>query len=519
MKSIAVLIEQPDSPWPRRLWHTTGSVYARGYAHLPDGRIAERTTLADHFKVETLAAFRERLDQANGFFSVIVQTPTQLFAAVDRIRSIPLFYGVTASGELVISERAETVRIAVGDRVMDPQARAEFLHAGYVLGPRTLMPHVRQLQAGELLCYDRMTGDITTERYYRFLPTGGLDADETTLFNRLDGVYEDVFTRLIRWLDGRQAVIPLSGGYDSRLIALMLKELGYDNVLCFTYDTGGAKWETEISFQVAKKLGYRWECIGYSPLRWRRWYPSDELRYYLMAAANWVSLPHIQDWPAVQNLWHKNMSKDAVFVPGHTGDFISGGHIPAIWFDKSSITERDFCSCFSMKHFSLIGLMNDKQLEAAFDVLEIQAKRTELKWRAIPTWQLCEWQERQAKFIVNALRVYEWFGYTWNVPLWDDAVQEIWAKIPCPLLRSSTFHQRYVQSRGGCLPQPNPPKSTGTRLWSTLTRAMVKSSRYNLAELVCILRQSGFRPKSYLKMINGNGAATVNVLKLLKIHL
>ena len=123
-----------------------------------------------------------------------------------------------------------------------------------------------------------------------FRPSGGLDTNKFNLFHKLDRIYEDTFSRLISWLDGRQAVIPLSGGYDSRLIALMLKELGYNNVLCFTYNTGGAKWEVDISRRVAKNLGFCWHYVHSNPCLSYWWYRSDALRCYQIAASNWASL-------------------------------------------------------------------------------------------------------------------------------------------------------------------------------------------------------------------------------------
>lgn len=233
--TIIINIEKNNSPWPGPLWKKRGGVYIRGHVFLDGNNLIEDKEMAEYFNVDKASEFIERLKRANGFFSVVVEKENLIFAAVDQIRSIPLFYGFNARNELVISERAEAVRQAVGDNMIGPQFRNQFLHAGYVLGARTLLPNVRQLQAGEMLYYDRKSGSLEIKRYYLFLPHGGLDSDENILFNKLDAVYEDIFSRLIKWLDGRQVVIPLSGGYDSRLVALMFKELGYKNVLCFSY--------------------------------------------------------------------------------------------------------------------------------------------------------------------------------------------------------------------------------------------------------------------------------------------
>lgn len=59
------------------------------------------------------------------------QTPASVIAAVDRVRSHPLFYGESREG-ICLSDDAEWVRQQVGDRAMDPVARDEFRLTGYV---------------------------------------------------------------------------------------------------------------------------------------------------------------------------------------------------------------------------------------------------------------------------------------------------------------------------------------------------------------------------------------------------
>ncbi len=41
-----------------------------------------------------------------------------------------------------------------------------------------------------------------------------------------------------------------------------------------------------------------------------------------------------------------------------------------------------------------------------------------------------DYQERQAKFINNAIRVYEFWGYEWRTPFWDKNILEYWSWIP-----------------------------------------------------------------------------------------
>ena len=64
-------------------------------------------------------------------------------------------------------------------------------------------------------------------------------------------------------LDGRTAVIPLSGGADSRMVVSMLKNQGYEKVICYTYGKPGNR-ESEMSKAVAEEYGYEWHIIPHS---------------------------------------------------------------------------------------------------------------------------------------------------------------------------------------------------------------------------------------------------------------
>ena len=67
----------------------------------------------------------------NGFFSVIIETERHIFAAVDRIRSIPLFYGYI-NCNFYISDDARYINEKVKDEKMDELSKTEFLLTGYV---------------------------------------------------------------------------------------------------------------------------------------------------------------------------------------------------------------------------------------------------------------------------------------------------------------------------------------------------------------------------------------------------
>ena len=58
-----------------------------------------------------------------------------------------------------------------------------------------------------------------------------------------------------------------------------------------------------------------------------------------------------------------------------------------------------------------------------------------------------EWQERQAKFIANNVRGYEFLGLRWRLPFWDKDLVEWWRSVPLSLrIGRGLFQEAY---RGG----------------------------------------------------------------------
>lgn len=446
-------MEQIHLNFNPKFWSRSNSPagYIRGTAFV-DGDCLQGTQIIE--QLPEAAAPEEHWENAltflNGFWSIVCHGGNYLVAAVDRIRSIPIFYG-QSHGQVYLSDDAEWVRRKVGDDEMDPVARDEFQLAGYVTGQDTLFPNVKQLQAGEMLRIN-CTGvepELETSRYYRFTHTEPENWDEPTLRKELDRVTETSIQRLIEYANGRQIVVPLSGGYDSRLIVTMLKRLGYKNILAFTYGVPGNK-ESEYSRKVADVLGVKWHFVEYSKVKWREAWQTDERWEYQRWGSGWSGLPHVQDWLAVNEMKHKQMvDKDCIFVPGHTGDFISGGHIPKEATPHSNGDINLLCYTIIRKHYGLAPwskiTYNSKQfwhcrIEERSEKNSI-ANGIELA-DAFEKW---EWQERQAKFICNSVRVYDFFGYDWWMPLWDAEFMEFWQNVPLELRKDKKWYVDYVK--------------------------------------------------------------------------
>jgi len=433
-----------------RAW-IRGSVYLNKKFHRSDNASSLFSTIETVWGNEHVADISNFLAQLNGFFAIVVQRGQNCFAAVDRVRSIPLFYG-QVNGQIFLSDDAEYIRKSVGDIEIDPLARQEFLFTGYVTGNETLFPNVRQLQAGECLWINQNENgqELTTHRYYRFLhtePTGS--NDDETLLNELDAVSEKCVQRLIDYADGRQIVVPLSAGYDSRLIVSLLRRLGYENVLTFSYGKPD-NHESRISKAVAESLNYPWEFVKYNNSLWRRWWNTKERVDHQWWASEWTSLPHIQDWPAVWQLKEAGkLKQNAVFAPGHTGDVISGSHLPKNIEPEGNVSLIDLCQAIVSLHYSLMPWNSDSlhRLNEWHDRIIKCTEAPDLKkGNDLANWfEKWEWQERQAKFVINSVRAYEFWGYDWYLPLWDREFMLFWQTIPLCLRKGQLLHSQMVK--------------------------------------------------------------------------
>ncbi|MFC1541688.1 7-cyano-7-deazaguanine synthase, partial [Candidatus Latescibacterota bacterium] len=371
-------------------WFEKNGIYVKGYVFDKNNILYRNSGLADYFSgCATEEEFRKKIEHANGMFSVIINQDDIAFIAVDRTRTFPLFYSETGNG-VCISDNTYYFRNTLNLKQNDSLSAKEFLHTGYVTGENTLLKNVCQLQAGQYM----IAGEsLKKGYYYKYAVNTDFIRTYEELENGLLDTLDEVFDRLIKSVDNRTIVVPLSGGYDSRLIAIMLKRLGYENVVCFTYGRQDS-FEIKISEEVAGKLGYRFTYVEYGDELIEGFVDDERYIEYSKFAANHTSVFLLQDYFAVRYMHDKCLiPKDSVIVPGHTGDFISGGHIPKGIKDKKKA--YDVVHEILKRHYSLRKIGNTGEFRA-----KIFGQLTDgYSHSSFEDWEL---KERQAKFIVNA---------------------------------------------------------------------------------------------------------------------
>lgn len=388
------------------------------------------------------------LKDLNGEYALIIESPHEVICAVDRVRSIPLFYSLN-NEHFIISDDAYYIKNKIKPNLKEENA-AEFLVTGYVTGNETLFENINQLQAGEVLIYNKEVNSLQTSYYFRYIHKDFMNLTEEEMLSGLDACFVSVFRRLIDSTvnKGKQIVVPLSGGLDSRIIVAMLKRFGVENVICFTYGRKNDR-EVKISKQVAEALGYEWHFVEYTREKWYNAYNSKDMVEYQKYAGNLVSLPVIQDYLAVKILKKQGiLPENSVFVPGHSGDMLAGSHIPKNYANISyDYKQETFLKDSLKKHYNLLKWNDKQELKPIFEnkitksVGTLDIYNNESCANAV---ELFNFNERQAKYIVNSVRAYEFFGYEWRIPMWDAELINYFKSITIEYRINTQIYKKYA---------------------------------------------------------------------------
>jgi len=381
---------------------------------------------------------KRKLSKLSGHFSFIISNPNITIAMVDKIRSYPIYY-FQKTKILHISNSATELRERYnGDlNEISESSILAFKMSGYTLGNDTLYENLYQLQAGECIIIDKKRSFVETYRYYKYFKDEVDDKSERELLDDLHEATINTFTKMIKSLNGRPVFIPLSGGYDSRLVLTMLLEFKYDNIFTFTYGIKG-HCEIERARVIAKHLGVPWRYIRFTPKQTKELFYTDDRIKYSNFGSGFNSIASLPEYYSMIYLQQaKIIPDDAVIINGQTGDFTSGGHIPQVlkkFYDRDILTIEFLLNLIIDKHFSLwINLKTKENISIIsknlLHLLDLSKDKLSLEEFA-KYFELYEWGERQSKHVVNGQRAYDWLGYDWRLPLWSDELMEFWMNVP-----------------------------------------------------------------------------------------
>lgn len=421
-------------PWTS---HTFGKIkgYVKGHAFFKQELLQEEQL----FQATQKAWKENRIDQLlldlNGQFCIILQQDELTILIEDKTRSYPLFY-LAKGTDYIVTDTGDIAYQMLSEQELNKSAVLYYLSAGYMNEGITLFKDCFIVPASAYAIIDK---EISIKHYYTPILLPPLTEPET-IFLKSKQALESAFKRMLRSIGDKTIVLPLSGGYDSRLLACLCKQFNVANVICYTYGIQGSP-EIDISQKVAKRLGYPWYYVEYTEKKWEAILTSPIFEEYMRYAGNLNTIPHLQDFLAIHELREKQIiPENAVVVPGHTGDVIGGSHLP------SHIHEKTIISNLYDKYF-ILNILNPKEKRLLINELTNFIKQTyptrneEEYYQAFHLWGI---QSRQTNFIINSVRLYEIQGLDWRIPLWDDAFEQVWNAVPYKLRVGSSLYNKFL---------------------------------------------------------------------------
>ncbi|MFA5588983.1 MAG: hypothetical protein WC987_09450, partial [Mariniphaga sp.] len=210
-------------------WTTDMKIFVAGFIWLNEKCIFGKEFL------ELISRHTQRFDdfkklagQLNGHYSVFVEMPAEKWAVCSHTWSFPLFYRNTGN-TIHISDNPEKLLNEESKLQSSSLSRNYFLTFGVTLANTTLIQNIFQILPGELI---RFRGD--KKESFRLFPYpekfGKEDEksfDEKEFYNLL----LEVFQRYSNHIKEKQVLLPLTSGYDSRVLGCLLKEFGHRRVI------------------------------------------------------------------------------------------------------------------------------------------------------------------------------------------------------------------------------------------------------------------------------------------------
>ena len=439
-------------------WHrfTAAEVtlWAKGHLFGDEfGRVARHLAAAGAFEAGAIESFLQGLD---GHWALVAVGPGRAFAAVDRVRGIPLVWARDGESILVDQDGGRLAgRLNLTPEDVDRNAALSIALAGYTIGNDTLYSRVRQIGPGEYVLVER-PGEARAGRYYQWTPWRPEAGSPADFAAPLSCLHERLIEKLVESARGRRILVPLSAGFDSRFIASGLCEAGYRDVVCFAYGLPGNR-EVLVSRRVAERLGYPWRFVPYGNAAMCRAFAGQDHARYKAGADSLTGVHFPQDYLALDALTADGVAgPESIVVNGQTGDFITGNHVPAALAaarrDLSPAARQDaIVEALLAKHFKQWGFL---RTPANMARLASRLKR-EIALIGMPAdaggdhgvYEHCEFQDRQAKYVINGQRLYEHFGLDWRLPFWDRDYLDFWSRAPLGAKVGQVLYRHTLVSR------------------------------------------------------------------------
>lgn len=384
---------------------------------------------------------KENIGLCNGNFIAIITFDESVYVFADKIMSFPILWR-EKDGDVVITD--DVSKICDRQGVFRRGVR-ELLAFGYVLGNDTIYKNIYSIRGGE--CLKIQGNTINKSVYYQHLhnESFGISTDEWLV--ELNRVVISVFDRFVKRLNGRQVVLFLSGGYDSRLILLNLVKRNYTNLICVSLCASRDK-DVIVARQISESLGVKLLTFNFSKKYWRKLSLDDKFWDFLELSMNGFCLHYLQGMIVNDLVEQGKVEKNCVVVTGNSGDVVEGEDICENFYFDHIYSKQDVVEEIINAHG--VNIVNNSNIrkEISEHIYSLLPGKNEMSFSdAQDVFEYFNWIERQCKYVTSDVRNYDDFiGVDWLLPLWDDEFVKFWLKVPIKLRYKRKLYYMYVKN-------------------------------------------------------------------------
>ncbi len=389
-------------------WDKYDKTFFIGYAWQKEKTIGSAKELSEYLsKCSNNSDFLKHVNCLNGVFSFVYQTIEQIFLYSDKSRFFPIFYKIDKE-EIKISDNFYQLKNESDLFEFEPSARAHFLAIGFTPGNKTLIDGIKQVKPAELLIKNKK--EILKHNLYRHAITSNeiIHVPYLELKEEAKKTIDNAFDKHFKLIGNSPVLLPLSGGFDSRLIGASLRDFGLRNVTCFTF--GRKTKEVEISKKVAEYLGYKWHFIEYTNELTSGFKINNKFLEYTKYASRGNAMFYLQEFPALIEMEKKGLLiKDSIVIPGHAGDVNGGSMITKTY--PLNIKMKNLLSYLIKRRFIHSKLSRNELILVKNELscyFENKITKDYIPYTLMEEW---EYLERLPKYIFNSSHVFEFFKH------------------------------------------------------------------------------------------------------------
>jgi hypothetical protein len=188
-----------------------------------------------------------------GQYVAYISFPHTSYIFCDRLAMEPFYYEIESHQVLVYGQILDGRAFT-----LNQNAAKNFLIFRYIPSGQTLFEGIQQIMPGQILRIDHYTGQVDHLFVNVFPPVEQSQMEMPDAREQFHTLFRQSIEKRVAHLSSTEPILlPLSGGYDSRLIlAFLLEIVPANRILSYTFGQQGT-YDFKIGKKIAKKFGIR----------------------------------------------------------------------------------------------------------------------------------------------------------------------------------------------------------------------------------------------------------------------